>query len=105
MKKPDKNQKISIIALAVFALFLIGFSVLTSLVQSGTLSDFTANQRIQGILAFVMFLPLCIAMFFTGKHFRSKSSQIGSVLIFVSAALLIFGILQALLSLSGAYGS
>jgi hypothetical protein len=44
-------------------------------------------------------------MFFGGKHFKSKNSKIGSILLFVSAALFIFGIIQALLSLLGAYGS
>ena len=105
MKKLDKNQKIGIIALAVFVVFLIAFSVLSSLVQSGSIPDFAANQRIQGILAFFTFLPLCIAMFFLGKHFKSKNSKIGSNLLFVSVALFIFGIIQALLSLLGAYGS
>ena len=105
MKKLDKNQKIGIAALAIFVVFLIGFSMLSSLVQSGSVPDFTSNQRIQGILAFVMFMPLCTAMFFSGKHFKSKNSKIGRVLIFVSVALFIFGIMQALLSLLGTYGS
>lgn len=105
MRSLDKNQKIGLIALAVFVLFLIAFSVLSNLVQSGTIPDLTANQRLQGVLSFVMFLPLCVAMFFGGKHFKSKNSGIGNVLLFVSVALFIFGIIQALLSLFGAYGS
>ena len=105
MKKLDKNQKIGIIALSIFVIFLIGFSVLSSLVQSGTIPDFATGQRVQGILAFVMFLPLCIAMLFAGKHFKSKGSKVGGSLIFVSIVLLVFGILQALLSLLGAYGA
>jgi len=107
MKKLDKNQKIAIISLAIFVVFLIVFSALSSLVQSGSIPDFAANQRVQGLLAFVMFSPICIAMFFVfgGKHFKSKNSKIGSILLFVSAALFIFGIIQALLSLLGAYGS
>ena len=105
MKKLDKNQKIGIISLAIFVFFLIGFSALSSLVQSGSIPDFAVNQRVQGLLAFVMFCPLCIAMFFLGKHFKSKNSKIGSILLFVSVALFIFGIIQALLSLLGAYGS
>ena len=105
MKKLDKNQKIGIISLAIFVVFLIGFSALSSLVQSGSIPDFAANQRVQGILAFVMFLPLCAAMFFSGRHLKSKNSKIGNVLIFVSVALFIFGIIQALLSLLGTYGS
>ena len=105
MKKLDKNQKIGIIALTIFVVFLIVFSVLSSLVQSGSIPDFAANQRVQGLLAFVMFSPLCIAMFFGGKHFKSKNSKIGSILLFDSVALFIFGIIQALLSLLGAYGS
>ena len=105
MKKLDQNQKIAIIALAIFVVFLIGFSVLSSLVQSGASPDFAASQRVQGLLAFVMFSPLCIAMFFGGKHFKSQNSKIGSILLFVSVALFIFGIIQALLSLLGAYGA
>ena len=105
MKKLDQNQKIGLIALAIFVAFLIGFSVLSSLVQNEIIPDFTASQRVQGIFAFFMFLPLCIAMFFAGKHFKSKGSKIGGVLTFVSIALFVFGILQSLLSLLGAYGS
>ena len=105
MKKLDQNQKIGLISLAIFVVFLIGFSLLSSLVQSGSLPDFAASQRIQGLLAFAMFCPLCIAMFFGGKHFKSKNSKIGSILLFVSVALFVFGIIQALLSLLGAYGS
>ncbi len=105
MKKLDKNQKIGITALAIFVVFLIGFSILSSLVQSGSIPDFTVSQRIQGLLSFVMFLPLCTAMFFSGMHFKSKNSKIGIVLIFASVALFILGIMQALLSLFGAYGS
>jgi len=104
MKRLDKNLKISIIALAVFAVFLIAFSVLSSLVQEGAVSDFTATQGAQGILAFVMFLPLCAAMFFGGRYFKVKSRKVGRIMIFVSVALFVFGILQALLSLVGFYG-
>ena len=105
MKNLDKNQKNGIIAMAIFVLFLIGFYVLSSLAQSGAIPDFTVNQRVQGLLAFVMFSPLCAAIFWGGKYFKSKNSKIGSTLIFVSVALFIFGIMQALLSLLGAYGS
>ena len=98
MKKLDKNKKIGIISLAIFVVFFIGFFVLSNLIP-----DYTPNQRVQGLLAFVMFCPLCIAMFFLGKHFKSKNSKIGSNLLFVSVALFIFGIIQALLSLLGAY--
>ncbi len=99
MKSFDKNQKISIIALAIFVIFLVGFFVLSNLI-----SDFTPNQRAQGLLAFVTFLPLCIAMFFGGKYFKLKNRKIGSNLIFLSVVLFIFGIMQALLSLLGVYG-
>ena len=105
MKKFDKNPKIGIIALAIFVVFLVVFSVLSSLVQSGFIPDFTPHQRVQGLFAFVMFSPLCIAMFFGGKYFKEKNSKIGSNLIFVSVVLFIFGIIQTLLSLLGAYGS
>ena len=100
MKNLDKNKKITIISLAVFVVFFIGFFMLSNLI-----SNFTPDQRVQGLLAFVMFSPLCIAMFFGGKYFKSKNSKIGGILLFVSVALFIFGIIQALLSLLGAYGS
>lgn len=105
MKKLDKNQKIGIISLSIFVVFIVVFSVLSSLVQSGSIPSFTVDQRIQGLLAFVIFLPICSAMFFWGKHFKSKDNKIGSILIFVSVALFIFGIIQVLLSLFGAYGA
>ena len=105
MKKLDQNQKIGLISGAIFVVFLIGFSVLSSLVQSEIIPDFTASQQVQGILAFFMFLPLFTSMFFAGKHFKSKDSKIGNVLTFVSIALFIFGILQTLLSLVGVYGA
>lgn len=105
MKKLDKNQKISIIALCIFSIFLIGFFILSNLIQNDIVSDFTSSQRVQGILAFAMFLPLDISMFFAGKYFKSKNSKFGNVLTFVSVALFVFGIVQALLSLLGAYGA
>ena len=105
MKKLDQNQKIGLIALVIFVSFLVGFSVLSSLVQSEIIPYFTPSKRFQGILAFFMFLPLLTSMLFAGKHFKSKGSKIGGVLTFVSIALLVFGILQALLSLFGVYGA
>ena len=105
MKRLDRNQKIGLIALALLLVFLIGFSILSNLVQNEIIPDFTASQRVQGVFAFFMFLPLCIAMFFAGKHFKTKGSKIGDVLTFVSIVLFVFGILQALLSLLGVYGA
>lgn len=104
MKKLEKNQMIGIIALAIFVAFLIGFFVLSSLIQSGLIPEYVISQRNQGILAFVMFLPLCIAVFYGGRYYKSKNSRIGGLLLFVSVALFIFGIIQMLLSLLGAYG-
>ena len=105
MKKFDKNQKVGIISLAIFVVFMVGFSVLSSLTQNGAIPDFTPNQRVQGLLAFVMCLPLIIAMFFGGKYFKDKNVKIGNNLIFVAVVLFIFGIIQTLLSLLGVYGS
>ena len=105
MRSLDRNQKIAFVFFVIFIAFLIGFSVLSSLVQNETIPDFTVNQRVQGILTFLMFLPLCASMFFAGRHFKSKGRKIGSVLKFVSIALLAFGLLQAVLSLLGAYGT
>lgn len=106
MKKFDRNQKIGIITLLVFVVLLIVFFILGDLIQSGIIPDFTVNQRTQGVLAFAFLLPLSISILFWGKHFNSKGEyKIGKVFTFVSVALLIFGILQALLSLIGCYGA
>lgn len=105
MKKTDRDQKLAMIALAIFVVFLIGFSVLSNLVQSQMMPGLTADQRASGLLAFLLFLPLCVALFFEGKHFKKQGRRLGGVLTFVSVALFAFGILQALPSLLGAYGA
>ena len=105
MKKLDKNLKVGLVSLIVFVAFLAVFSALSGLVQSKIIPDFAASQRVQGILAVLVFLPLILSMLFLGKHFKSKGSQIGGVLIFSSIALLAFGVLQVLLSLLGVYGA
>ena len=105
MKKLNKNLKIGIIAFAVFVAFLFGFFALSALVQNGVIPEFAVYQRLQGVLAFAVFLPLCTALVFCGKHFRSKNSKAGTALIIVSVSLLVFGVIQALLSLLGIYGS
>ena len=104
MKKFDKHLKTALVCLAVFILFLMVFWVLSSLVQTEILPDFTANQRVQGVLVFIMFSPLCTALFFLGIHFRSKNNVVFYILTFVSIALFVFGIVQAVLSALGAYG-
>ena len=104
MKKLDKHLKTTLISLAIFFLFLIAFFIFSSLVQSAILPNFTANQRVQGVLVFIMFSPLCTALFFLGIHFRSKNNVIFYILTFVSIALFVFGIVQAVLSALGAYG-
>ena len=105
MKRFDRNQKAGLIALTIFIVFLIGFFVLSNLVQNEIIPDFTPSQRVQGILAFFMFLPLLIAVFFAGRYFKSKGSKVGVVLTFVAIILFAFGILQVILSLLGAYGT
>ena len=106
MKKLDVNQKVGTIGLVVFAIFLIGFFTMSSLVQNGKVSDPALDESVQGVLAFVTFLPLLISLFFWGRYFKSKSSKaIGNNLTFVSIALFVFGIMQALLSLLGVYSA
>ena len=50
MKKLDKNQKIGIISLAIFVVFLIGFSALSSLIKLRTFFAFlpTLTHRLRG---------------------------------------------------------
>ncbi len=103
MKNLNQNQKISIIALAIFAIFLIGFFISSKFVQCGLIPDFTPSQKNQSVFAFAMGLPLCVAMFFGGKHLKYISSKIGDILIFVSLGLTVFSVLQVFLSLFGVY--
>lgn len=105
MKKFDKNLKISIISFSLFIVVLIVFSVLSSLVQNRYIPDFSFSQRVQSILAFVIFLPLLLSLFFIGRHFKSKHLKISSHFILISVSLFIFGILQILLSFLGVYGA
>ncbi len=104
MKKLNINLKIALIALAVFILFIISFFIHGELIQNGIVSNVEFSQSIQGILAFIFFIPLITALFFGGKYFKSKGYGYGTVLMIVSVALLVFGIIQALLSLIGVYG-
>ena len=106
MKKLDKNQKIAIVSLAVFVVFMIAFFALSSLVQGGIVPDPVLSQRVQGIVLLVMFLPLFSAMFFGARYLRSRGFyRVAKNLTFVSVALFIFSIVQALLSLLGTYGA
>lgn len=105
MKKLDKHLKTALISLAIFFLFLIAFFIFSSLVQTAILPDLTADQRVQGVLVFIMLSPMCTALFFLGMHFRSRNNAIFYIFAFVSIALFAFGIVQAILSALGAYGS
>ena len=104
MKKLDQNQKVGLFALVIFCAFLIGFSVLGTLAQGGRIPNFTICQRVQGVLAFLTYLPLCIAMFFEGRHFKSKGNKVGAALRVAAIAFLAYGILQMILSFLGVYG-
>lgn len=104
MKKIDKNLLFAIIGILVFILFIIGFSVLSSMVQNELIENIEFSQSVQGILAFIMFFPCLLSLFFFGKFFETKGNYtISKILKFVSIALFIFSIFQTLLSLFGFY--
>ncbi len=106
MKKLDTNQKICIISFIVFIIFLVGYFVWVDLVEYGILPDQPLSQSLQGILVFIMFLPIFVSLFFLGRYFKAKSNaDVGKVLTFVSIALFVFGAIQMLLSLLGVYGA
>lgn len=104
MKKLDKKLLVAIISILVFILFIIGFSVLSSMIQSGVIENIEFPQSVQGILAFIMVFPLLGSLFFFGKFFETKGNYPTSrILKFVSIALFVFSIFQVLLSLFGFY--
>lgn len=102
MKKLDKNLFIAIISVLVFILFVIVFSIVSSMIQSEVIENIVFPQSVQGILAFIMFFPLLLSLFFFGKFFETKGHySIAKNLKFVSIALFVFSIFQVLLSLFG----
>ncbi len=104
MKKLDKNLLVAIISILVFVLFIIGFSVLSSIIQSGVIENTAFSQSVQEILVFIMFFPLLLSFSFFGKFFETKGHYpIAKILKFVSIALFVFSIFQVLLSLFGFY--
>ena len=104
MKKLNKNLLVAIISVLVFVLFIICFSVLSSLIQSDLINNIEFSQSVQGILAFILFLPLLLSLFFLGKFFETRGHYpMARILKFVSIALFVFSIFQALLSLLGFY--
>ncbi len=104
MKKLDKKLFIAIISILVFVLFITGFFVLSSMIRSEVIENIVFSQSVQGILVFIMFFPLLLSLFFFGKFFETKGHYpIAKILKFVSIALFVFSIFQALLSLFGFY--
>ena len=107
MKNYSNYQKIALLSLGVFALFLILFFIASALVQSRTIPEVTFSQAVQGVLAFILFFPLLSALFFTGQHLKAKAGNAQTVyklLTFVSVSLFILGIVQMFLSIIGIYG-
>lgn len=105
MKKINKNLLIAIISILVFVLFIITFFALGSMIQNGVIENIEFSQAVQGILAFLMFSPLLVSLFFFGCFLESKRLHpIDKILKFMSVGLFVFSIFQALLSLLGFYG-
>ena len=104
MKKLDKKLFVAIISILVFILLIIGFSVLSSMIQSEAIENIVFPQSVQGTLVFIMFFPLLLSFFFFGEFFETKGHYpIAKILKFVSIALFVFSIFQVLLSLFGFY--
>lgn len=104
MKKLNKHLLIGLITLIIFVIFVVVFVVLSSMIQNGRIANIVIPQKLEGLFAFVMFLPLLTALFFFGKFFADKKRfPIAKILQFMSIGLLIFGVLQATLSFIGCY--
>ena len=99
-------KKIGLFSLGVFVLLMVLFFGTSALVENGVIPEVEFSQPVQGVLAFVFFLPLFSALFFTGQHFKTKAGYYQTLyktLTFVSVGLLAFGFIQALLSVIGVY--
>ena len=104
MKKLNKNLLVAIISILVFILFIIAFSATSSMIQNGVIANIEFSQALDGILAFIMFFPLLLSLFFFGKFFETKKLYpAAKILKFVSIGLFVFAIIQAILSLVGGY--
>lgn len=104
MRKMNKHLRIGLIALIIFIVFIAAFLVLSSLIQNGLVNDILIPQKLEGLLVFVMFLPLLTALFFFGKFFADKNRfPIAKILKFMAIGLLIFAVLQTTLSFIGCY--
>lgn len=99
-------KKIALLSLGIFALLMVLFFGVSALAQNGVIPEMEFSRALQGVLAFVFFLPLFSALFFTGQHFKTKAGHyqtLYKILTFVSVSLFTFGFLQALLSVIGVY--
>ena len=106
MKKYSNYQKVALLSMFVFVLFIILFFTASNLIQSGVIPAIEFSQAVQGGLAFIFFLPLLSALFFAGQHLKTKSGNsqtVYKILTFMSIALFIFGLVQMLLSIIGVY--
>ena len=104
MKKLNENLLTALISFSVFILFLIIFNILSSMMQSGIIPNIVFSQAVQGIMAFITFFPLLLALFSFGKFLETKSFYpLANILKFMSIGLFVFSIIQAILSLIGIY--
>ncbi len=104
MRKMNKHLRIGLIALIIFIVFIAASRVLSSMIQNGQINNILIPQKLEGLLVFVMFLPLLTALFFFGKFFESKKRfPIAKILKFMAIGLLIFAVLQTTLSFIGFY--
>lgn len=106
MKPYSRYQKAAFLSLGVFVLFLVLFFAAGALVRHGVMPAVEFSQAVQGIMAFLFFLPLLAALFFLGQHLKTKAGNaqtVYKILTFVSIALFVFGLVQMLLSIVGVY--
>ena len=106
MFKKDIAKKIAIVSAIIFICFIILFCFLSFLANNGVINGDIENQVLQSVIAFIVFLPLLLSIFFWGQVFKYKSGywqNAYKIFNFVSIGLFVFSIVQIILSILGVY--
>ena len=94
-------KRLFIICDCIFVLFLASFFTLSSLVQNGIVQNIEFSEPVQTVLSAVTFLPLILALFFLGLHFKGKRGNLQSVSVVlrtISILLLVYTVLSIIIS-------
>ncbi len=99
MKKLNKNLKLAISCILAFIILIIAFQVTGALIRNGAIANIVIPKALEGLFAFVFFVPLFLSLFFFSKFFENKGARVPArIFKFVSIALLCYGLLMTVLT-------